>query len=154
MGLPEQELIIVLDFGGQNSHLIARRIRELKVFCEILPFSTSIEKIREKKPQGLVFSGGPSSIYQDQAPECDPAIFELGIPVLGVGYGMQLMAKILGGRVSPDDHGEYGKTELITLDSSDILSALGPVEQCWMSHGDLVESVPPGFVVTARTAKY
>ncbi|NLJ76830.1 MAG: glutamine-hydrolyzing GMP synthase [Peptococcaceae bacterium] len=153
MGLPGQELIIVLDFGGQYSHLIARRIRELKVFCEILPSSTSIEKIREKKPQGLVFSGGPSSIYLDQAPVCDPAIFELGIPVLGIGYGMQLMAGMLGGRVSPKDHGEYGETELITLDSRDVLSALGPVEQCWMGPGDRVESVPPGFVVTARTAR-
>lgn len=153
MRLPEQELVIVLDFGGQYSHLIARRIRELKVFCEMLPFSTSVEEIKKKRPRGIVFSGGPSSVCQDNAPVCDPAIYELGIPVLGICYGMQLMARHLGGRVSPANHPEYGKTELIVLDRGDILSALGPVEQCWMSHGDLVESAPPGFTVTARTVK-
>ena len=145
MRLPEQELVIVLDFGGQYSHLIARRIRELKVFCEMLPFSTSVEEIKKKRPRGIVFSGGPSSVCQDNAPVCDPAIYELGIPVLGICYGMQLMARHLGGRVSPANHPEYGKTELIVLDRGDILSALGPVEQCWMSHGDLVESAPQAY---------
>lgn len=153
MHLPEQELVIVLDFGGQYSHLIARRIRELKVFCEMLPFSTPVEEIIKKKPRGVVFSGGPSSVYQDNAPVCDPAFYEMGIPVLGICYGMQLMAQQLGGRVSRANHREYGKTELTVLDGSNLLSSLDSVEQCWMSHGDLVESPPPGFAVTARTVK-
>lgn len=153
MPLPEQELVIVLDFGGQYSHLIARRIRELKVFCEMLPFSTPIEELKARKPKGIVFSGGPSSVYQDRAPICDPAIYELGIPVLGICYGMQLMAQQLGGGVSRATHREYGKTGLSVLERDRLLSCLDPTEQCWMSHGDLVESAPPGFTVTARTAK-
>lgn len=153
MHLTEQELVIVLDFGGQYSHLIARRIRELKVFCEMLPFSTPVEEIIKKKPKGVVFSGGPSSVYQDNAPVCDPAFYEMGIPVLGICYGMQLMAQQLGGRVSRANHREYGKTELTVMDGSNLLSSLDKVEQCWMSHGDLVESPPPGFTVTARTVK-
>ncbi|MFX4262053.1 glutamine-hydrolyzing GMP synthase [Pelotomaculum propionicicum] len=153
MQLPEQELVIVLDFGGQYSHLIARRIRELKVFCEMLPFSTPVEEIKKRNPKGVVFSGGPSSVYQDNAPVCDPAFYEMGVPVLGICYGMQLMAQQLGGQVSRANHREYGKTELTVLESRDLLSCLGPVEQCWMSHGDLVESPPPGFTVTARTVK-
>lgn len=153
MSLPEQELVIVLDFGGQYSHLIARRIRELKVFCEMLPFSTPVEELKARKPKGIVFSGGPSSVYQDKAPVCDPAIYDLGIPILGICYGMQLMAQQLGGGVSRATHREYGKTELNVLDRERIFSCLEPVEQCWMSHGDLVESPPPGFTITARTGK-
>lgn len=153
MQLPEQELVIVLDFGGQYSHLIARRIRELKVFCEMLPFSTPIEEIKKRMPRGIVFSGGPSSVYQDNAPVCDPAFYDMGIPVLGICYGMQLMAQQLGGLVSRATHREYGKTELNVLAREDLLTCLDTVEQCWMSHGDLVESPPPGFIVTARTAK-
>jgi len=153
MSLPEQELVIVLDFGGQYSHLIARRIRELKVFCEMLPFSTPVEELKARKPKGIVFSGGPSSVYQDKAPVCDPTIYDLGIPILGICYGMQLMAQQLGGGVSRATHREYGKTELNVLDRERIFSCLEPVEQCWMSHGDLVESPPPGFTITARTGK-
>lgn len=153
MSLPEQELVIVLDFGGQYSHLIARRIRELKVFCEMLPFSTPVEELKARKPKGIVFSGGPSSVYHDKAPVCDPAIYDLGIPILGICYGMQLMAQQLGGGVSRATHREYGKTELNVLNRERIFSCLAPVEQCWMSHGDLVESPPPGFTITARTGK-
>ncbi|HOV79011.1 MAG TPA: glutamine-hydrolyzing GMP synthase [Bacillota bacterium] len=153
MSLPEQELVIVLDFGGQYSHLIARRIRELKVFCEMLPYSTPLAELTAKKPKGIVFSGGPSSVYQDNAPSCDPAVYEAGIPILGICYGMQLMAKQLGGRVSRAGHREYGKTELRVLAGDKLFSGLEPVEQCWMSHGDLVESPPPGFAVTASTGK-
>jgi GMP synthase (glutamine-hydrolysing) len=153
MQLPEKELVIVLDFGGQYSHLIARRIRELKVFCEMLPFSTPVKEIRKRRPKGIVFSGGPSSVYQDNAPVCDPALYELGIPVLGICYGMQLMAQQLGGSVSQATHREYGKTKLTVLDSKNLLSCLDNVEQCWMSHGDLVKSPPPGFTITARTGK-
>lgn len=153
MQLPEKELVIVLDFGGQYSHLIARRIRELKVFCEMLPFSTPVKEIRKRRPKGIVFSGGPSSVYQDNAPVCDPALYEMGIPVLGICYGMQLMAQQLGGLVSRATHREYGKTKLTVLDSKNLLSCLDKVEQCWMSHGDLVKSPPPGFIITARTGK-
>jgi GMP synthase (glutamine-hydrolysing) len=153
MHLPEQELVIVLDFGGQYSHLIARRIRELKVFCEMLPFSTPIEEIKKRKPKGIIFSGGPSSVYQENAPVCDPALYEMGIPVLGICYGMQLMAQQLGGRVSRATHREYGKTRLTVVDGGGLFASLSPIEQCWMSHGDLVESPPPGFAVTAHTGK-
>lgn len=153
MQMPEQELVIVLDFGGQYSHLIARRIRELKVFCEMLPFSTPVKEIKKRNPKGIVFSGGPSSVYQEKAPVCDPSFYEMGIPVLGICYGMQLMAQQLGGQVSQANHREYGKTELTVLDGSGLFSSLDNVEQCWMSHGDLVESPPPGFTVTARTVK-
>jgi GMP synthase (glutamine-hydrolysing) len=153
MTLPEQEMVVVLDFGGQYSHLIARRIRELKVFCEMLPFSTPVEEIKAIKPKGVVFSGGPSSVYQDRAPVCDPAFYDLGIPILGICYGMQLMAHQLGGAVSRANHREYGKTELSVLERDRLFSCLEPLEQCWMSHGDLVESPPPGFRVTARTGK-
>ncbi|MCL6560540.1 MAG: glutamine-hydrolyzing GMP synthase, partial [Firmicutes bacterium] len=153
MTAPEQERVIVLDFGGQYSHLIARRIRELKVFCEMLPYSTPVDEIKSRAPKGIVFSGGPSSVYQDQAPSCDPQLYELGIPVLGICYGMQLMAHQLGGGVSRATHREYGKTELHVLERDCLFSCLEPLEQCWMSHGDLVESAPPGFKVTARTDK-
>lgn len=153
MTLPEQELVIVLDFGGQYSHLIARRIRDLKVFCEMLPFSTPVAEITAKKPKGIVFSGGPSSVYQDKAPVCDPAIYETGIPILGICYGMQLMAHQLGGVVSPADQGEYGKTGLNVLQRDKLLCCMEPLEQCWMSHGDRVEQAPSGFTVTASTER-
>jgi len=151
MNLPEQELVIVLDFGGQYSHLIARRIRELKVFCEMLPFSTPVAEILAKKPKGIIFSGGPSSVYQDNAPVCDPAIYDSGIPILGICYGMQLMAKQLGGVVARAPQREYGKTSLQVLVRDGLLCCMAPEEQCWMSHGDRVEQPPAGFSVIART---
>jgi len=153
MSLSDREMVIVLDFGGQYSHLIARRIRELKVFCEMLPYTTPVEELKAKNPKGIVFSGGPSSVYQENAPACDPALYELGIPVLGICYGMQLMAQQLGGVVSRASHREYGKAELKLLAQDRLLSCLDPLEQCWMSHGDLVEAPPPGFAATARTEK-
>jgi len=153
MSFPEQEMVIVLDFGGQYSHLIARRIRELKVFCEMLPYTTPAEEIKSKKPKGIVLSGGPSSVYQENAPACDPALYDLGFPVLGICYGMQLMAHQLGGVVSRAAHREYGKAELNVLEHDRLFSCLDPLEPCWMSHGDLVEAAPPGFAVTARTDK-
>jgi len=153
MALPEQEMVIVLDFGGQYSHLIARRIRELKVFCEMLPFSTPVGEIMARKPRGIVFSGGPSSVYQAQAPVCDPSVYDLDVPVLGICYGMQLMAHQLGGKVSGAAHREYGRSELEVLEREGFFSCLEAFEQCWMSHGDLVEAPPPGFHVTARTGK-
>jgi len=146
-----QEMVIVLDFGGQYSHLIARRIRELRVFCEMLPYNTPLEEITGHRPRGIIFSGGPASVYQPGAPAVDPAIYDLGIPILGICYGMQLMTRQLGGVVTRAEHHEYGKTDLEIIDSQDLFFGLGPVEQCWMSHGDRVEAPPPGFEVIART---
>ncbi|MFZ5632037.1 MAG: glutamine-hydrolyzing GMP synthase [Bacillota bacterium] len=144
-------MVIVLDFGGQYSQLIARRIRELKVFCEMLPYTTPLPEIKSKNPRGIVFSGGPSSVYQDGAPSCDPAIYDLGIPILGICYGMQLMAHQLGGVVVRSELREYGKTAIEVTVHDDLLCCMDSTDQCWMSHGDRVDSPPPGFVVTART---
>ncbi len=152
MSDPTGEMVIVLDFGGQYSHLIARRVRELKVFCEMLPYTVPAEEVRLRRPRGIIFSGGPSSVYQEGAPVCDPAVYDLGVPVLGICYGIQLMACQLGGAVSPAIHREYGKTGLQVLAQDRLFAGLGPLEQCWMSHGDLVETPPPGFAVTACTA--
>ncbi len=151
MSLPQRETVIVLDFGGQYSHLIARRIRELNVFCEMLPYFTPVDEIRAKKPLGIVFSGGPASVYGEGAPVCEPAVYDLGVPVLGICYGMQLMARQLGGGVVPAERREYGRTELFVLERDGLFAGLSEVEECWMSHGDLVESPPPGFRITART---
>ncbi|GBF33220.1 GMP synthase [Desulfocucumis palustris] len=148
---PDREMVIVLDFGGQYSQLIARRIRELKVFCEMLPYNTPLEQISAKNPRGIVFSGGPSSVYQENAPAVDPGIYSLGVPVLGICYGMQLMARQLGGEVSRAVQREYGRIELNTVEPDDLLCCLESLEQCWMSHGDRVDSAPPGFKITART---
>lgn len=146
-----QELIVVLDFGAQYSQLIARRIRECSVYSEIMPFDTSAEELRAVKPSGIVFSGGPSSVYEEGAPSCDPAIFSLGIPILGICYGMQLMGHMLGGKVVPGHKREYGKTDLQVLGADDLFKGLERDLVCWMSHGDAVETPPPGFGVLART---
>jgi len=153
MSVPEQELVIVVDFGGQYSQLIARRIREHNVFCEMLAYNTPLDEIKNKKPRGLIFSGGPSSVYQDGAPRIDPAVYNLGIPVLGICYGMQLMAFQLGGDVSRAQMREYGKTGIEVMPGSGLLDCMGEKDLCWMSHGDRVEAPPPGFSVLARTAK-
>ncbi len=153
MSLPEQELVIVVDFGGQYSQLIARRIRDYRVFCEILPYNTPLEQIKSKKPRGIIFSGGPSSVYQEGAPRIDPGIYELGIPLLGICYGMQLMTFQLGGKVTEADMREYGRTEIEILHGKGLLSCMCRRDTCWMSHGDRVEAPPPGFQVLARTEK-
>ncbi len=147
-----EELVIVLDFGAQYSQLIARRIRECHVYCEILPHDTPAGQLLARRPKGIVFSGGPSSVYEDGAPVCDPQIFDAGIPILGICYGMQLMAKLLGGSVSAGEQREYGKTEITVLDHGDLFQDLNPRLIAWMSHGDRVDSVPPGFAETARTS--
>ncbi|MCJ7822827.1 MAG: glutamine-hydrolyzing GMP synthase, partial [Armatimonadetes bacterium] len=146
-----EDLILVLNFGAQYGQLIARRIRECHVYCEILPHDTPTAEILARRPKGIVFSGGPSSVYDDGAPLCDPALFDAGIPILGICYGMQLMGKMLGGKVSPGVRREYGKTEITVLDHGDIFQDLNPRLIAWMSHGDRVEHVPPGFTETART---
>ncbi|MGC7847244.1 glutamine-hydrolyzing GMP synthase [Desulforudis sp. 1088] len=151
MQTPSNQLVIVLDFGGQYTQLIARRIRECRVYCEILPYYTPVEDLAARKPMGLVFSGGPSSVYAEGAPEIDPAVYKSGIPILGICYGMQLMSRQLGGRVSRAEQREYGKTILEIIAGDLLFAGFGPRQQVWMSHGDRVEAAPPGFKVTART---
>lgn len=148
-----QEKILILDFGSQYTQLIARRVRECKVYCEIIPFNEGIERIKKEKPKGLILSGGPSSVYMSKAPLIDKKIFELGIPVLGICYGMQLMTYILGGEVSKSVKREYGKAELIIDDDSDIFKGIGEggTVTVWMSHGDKIEKMPAGFVSIAHT---
>ncbi|WJH36780.1 glutamine-hydrolyzing GMP synthase [Paenibacillus sp. CC-CFT747] len=145
------ELIVVLDFGGQYNQLIARRIRDLGVYSELLPFNTPAEEIRALQPKGIVFSGGPSSVYAENAPHVDPGVYELGIPILGICYGMQLMAHQLKGKVSRAEKREYGKA-LVDFSEICLLSnGLERQQQVWMSHGDMVSELPEGFVVTAST---
>ncbi|MCC5466114.1 glutamine-hydrolyzing GMP synthase [Pelosinus baikalensis] len=148
----QNQLILIMDFGGQYSQLIARRIRECGVYCEIVSFKISIEKIKSMSPIGIVFSGGPSSVYGDKAPKCDPQIFDLNIPILGICYGMQLTAYTLGGKVAHCESREYGNTRLLIDKNTDIFSELGSETQVLMSHGDYIETPPANFVVTAHTA--
>lgn len=147
-----EELVLILDFGGQYTQLIARRVRECHVYSEIVSYDTPIEEIVARKPSAIILSGGPASVYEPNAPRCDAKLFELGIPMLGICYGTQLMAFEMGGRVTPGGHREYGRTELQVVDSTDLFEGLEGELSCWMSHGDLVESVPAGFRVTGRTA--
>ena len=143
--------IAILDFGSQYSQLIARRVREQKVYCEIVRHDTTADTLRDNPPKGLILSGGPASVLTPGAPDCDPALFALGCPVLGICYGMQLMAHKLDGRVKPGNHREYGRT-VITITSKDLLfQDLPPELPVWMSHGDQVEKLPSGFRTLART---
>ncbi len=146
------ETILILDFGSQFTQLIARRIRELNVYCEIHPFSISVEQIRRVQPRGIVLSGGPSSVYDTQAPICDRAVFELGVPVLGVCYGMQVMAHHLGGRVDRAAHREYGRAEVSVAAFDDLFKGFPPVTTVWQSHGDRLEKIPDGFESIASTS--
>ncbi|MGD0827223.1 MAG: glutamine-hydrolyzing GMP synthase [Desulfobaccales bacterium] len=144
---PHKEKILILDFGSQYTQLIARRVRELKVYCEIHPFTLPLARIREFAPGGLILSGGPRSVYEPDAPSLDPAVFSLGVPVLGICYGIQLMNYLLGGKVSPAASREYGYKPFNILNTQDLFVGLNPEEQVWMSHGDLVEEVAPGFEI-------
>lgn len=146
-----QEMIIVIDFGGQYNQLIARRIREAKVYCEMIPYNTPVEEIKAKNPAGIVLTGGPSSVYAEGAPHCDPEIFKIGVPVLGICYGMQLMAHFLGGEVKPAVHREYGKTDIKLYQKVKLFSRMAEEQVCWMSHGDQVLAPPEGFQVSAAT---
>ena len=145
------EKIVVLDFGSQYTQLIARRIREQGVYCEILPYHISVARLQALAPKGLILSGGPSSVYEPDAPSVTPALFELGVPVLGICYGMQLMAHLYGGRVLPTQEREYGRAELFIDDPSDLFNGLGKKLLVWMSHGDQVLTLPPDFVPIAHT---
>lgn len=144
------EKILVLDFGGQYNQLIARRVRENGVYCDLWPYDTDIKKIREYNPIGIIFTGGPNSVYEDGAPHIDPKILELGIPVLGICYGCQLIAYTLGGKVAHADIREYGRIE-IEYRESQIFKTLKANNVCWMSHTDYVSEVPSGFQITAKT---
>lgn len=143
--------VLVLDFGGQYNQLIARRIRECQVYCEMLPYYTPLSHILARKPKGIVFSGGPASVYGPGAPRVDPAIYQCGIPILGICYGMQLMAHDLGGRVEEATGKEYGKTMLEVVGGDPLFKNLPTTMQVWMSHGDYISAAPPGFQVTARS---
>ncbi len=149
-----EEKIIILDFGSQTTQLIARRIREQKVYSEIHPYTISLDDLRRLAPTGIVLSGGPASVYDEDAPRCDPGIFDLGIPILGICYGAQLMMTELGGRVEKADKREFGKAELSISYPAGLFagmdSALGRY-QVWMSHGDRIEEAAPGFVATASS---
>lgn len=141
----ERELVLVLDFGGQYNQLIARRVREAKVYSEMISYKTPIEKIRAMNPNGIIFSGGPASVNQEGAPMIDPSIYELGVPILGICYGMQLMTVQLGGSVERPVAHEYGKTEVVIDTDEGIWFGLKGNRQCWMSHGDSVKDLPAGF---------
>jgi len=148
----EEELIIVVDFGGQYNQLIARRVREANVYSEVYSYKNALEKIKEKKPKGIIFTGGPNSVYEEGAPSIQKEIFELGIPVLGICYGAQLMAHVLGGKVRNADQREYGKIELEVKDNSQLFNHVDNGSICWMSHFDFIDQAPQGFVTTASTA--
>ncbi len=143
--MKNEELILIVDFYGQYNQLIARRVRECNVYSEIVPFTTSIEKIKEKAPKGIIFTGGPASVYGENAPKCDPEIFNLGIPVLGICYGMQLMTDMLGGEVQRADKREYGVTPVHMKNSSKLFDTFEDVNDCLMSHTDFVAKLPEGF---------
>lgn len=148
----KRELVIVLDFGGQYNQLVARRVRECNVYCEIYSYKTDIEKIKEMNPKGIILTGGPNSCYEPDSPTYPKELFELGIPVLGLCYGAQLMMHVLGGRVEKADVREYGKTEVIVENSSKLFSDVTKATVCWMSHFDYISEIAPGFRITARTA--
>ncbi len=148
------QLVIVLDFGGQYNQLIARRVRECGVYCEVKPYTTPLAELKAMAPIGFIFTGGPNSVYLESSPKVDPAIFELGIPVLGICYGCQLMAHILGGRVTAaqdDSAREYGKTETFYNTSCPLFRGLPECGVSWMSHGDYMEKVPEGFALVAHS---
>jgi GMP synthase (glutamine-hydrolysing) len=145
------DTVIVLDFGAQYAQLIARRVRESRVRSLILPYDTPFDQLMALRPQGIILSGGPASVYEPGAPRCDPRLFDGSLPVLGICYGMQLMAHELGGRTVAAGQREYGRTRLLVDDRSDLFAGLEPRLMCWMSHGDSVEGLPAGFATLAHT---
>lgn len=146
-----EENILIIDFGSQFTQLIARRVRELKVYSEIHPHNYSIEKIKEIKPSGIIFSGGPMSIYESDSPQIDPAVFELGIPILGICYGLQVVSKQFNGKIEAAEHREYGKTGLKITADDIIFEGVNKETQVWMSHGDYITKLPEGFKITAES---
>ena len=148
----EKENVIVLDFGGQYNQLIARRVRECNVYCEVHPHTLSLDKIKEMNPKGIIFTGGPNSVYGEDSPRCEKEIFELGIPILGICYGSQLMAYMLGGTVETAPVSEYGKTEVTVDTTSKLFDGVSENTICWMSHTDYIAKAPEGFTITGHTS--
>ena len=152
MGVTDFDTVLVVDFGAQYAQLIARRVREAHVYSEIVPHTITADEVTARRPAGLVLSGGPKSVYVEGAPRLDPAVFELGLPVLGICYGAQLVARELGGQVSRTDRGEYGRTELTRVADGIVLGHdQPPTQPVWMSHFDTITAAPPGFTVIAST---
>ena len=147
-----KELVIVIDFGGQYNQLVARRVRECNVYCEIYSYKTDIAKIKAMNPKGIILTGGPNSCYEDGAPACTEELFNLGVPVLGLCYGAQLMMHVLGGKVEKAPVREYGKTEVMVDNSSALFTDVSSTTICWMSHFDYISKVAPGFRICAHTA--
>ncbi len=148
--MTEKETIIVLDFGGQYNQLIARRVREANVYCEVLAYDTPLERIKEKNPQGIIFTGGPSSVYADNAPKCSDEIFALGVPILGICYGMQLIAQTFDGKVSHCGISEYGRIR-VDIKDNELFEGVKENFNCWMSHTDFVSEAPQGYTVIAKS---
>ena len=148
----KNEKIIVLDFGGQYNQLIARRVRECNVYCEIYSYKTDLEKIKEMQPKGIIFTGGPNSAYEADSPSYTREIFNLGVPILGICYGAQLMMHLLGGKVEKAPVREYGKIEVTVDRSSKLFENVSEKTICWMSHNDYISQAAPGFAVSAHTA--
>jgi GMP synthase (glutamine-hydrolysing) len=151
----KMDAILILDFGGQYCHLIGRRIREHGVYTEIIPYDISPEEVmaleKDLNARGIILSGGPSSVYEKNAPRCDPKVFDLGIPILGLCYGHQLIAQMFGGRVEPSEKKEYGATHVTVDKAVGVLKGLGEEELVWMSHGDTVYDLPSEFEILAHT---
>ena len=147
----KRETVIVIDFGGQYNQLVARRVRECNVYCEIYSYKTDIEKIKEMNPKGIILTGGPNSCYEPDSPTYTKELFELGIPVLGLCYGAQLMMHLLGGKVERADVREYGKTEVFVNTESPLFTGVEETTTCWMSHFDYISKVAPGFDICAHT---
>src|SRR5436190_11705806 len=145
------EEVLVLDFGGQYSQLIARRIRECGVFSELLPHDVLLDELERRRPRGIVLSGGPASVYAEGAPELRTELLELGVPVLGICYGMQAMARELGGRVERAEVGEFGRAQLRVTSPGRLLEGLPEEQSCWMSHRDTVFAPPAGFTALAAS---
>ena len=137
--------IVIVDFGAQYTQLIARRVREAKVFCEVVPYSTPLSDIAAKEPVGVILSGGPASVLAEDAPQCDPGVYSLGVPVLGICYGMQLTAHLLGGRVEQAASREYGRIAVTMDDKTSLLQGMSDSSSCWMSHTYQVKECPEGF---------
>jgi GMP synthase (glutamine-hydrolysing) len=148
---PDAELVLVFDFGSQFAQLIARRVRELNVFCQIVRHDLSADRVRELNPKGIILSGGPASVYEPNAPKCDPALFDLGVPVLGICYGMQLAVQHLGGTVAPAESREFGRATLTVTDPEPLFRGHPSEAAVWMSHGDQVQAVAADFVPLATT---
>ena len=148
----KNEMILVLDFGGQYNQLIARCVRECNVYAEVHPYTMTLDEIKAMAPKGIIFTGGPNSVYLDSSPHYDRAILELGIPVLGICYGSQLMAYMLDGKVATAPVSEYGRTKVVADTSSRLLHGIEEETDVWMSHTDYIEKAPEGFKVTAHSS--